>query len=108
MMKIRMKTKLFIGYPVEIFINYYFFIIIKVKMLIASQKCAGEMRQCASSDAFWRKTIRILVRCRWRKCRKLLSEIRDVGTGGHRGIVIYKGCHCKASLGALPLASPQT
>ena len=27
----------------------------------------------------------ILVKCRWRKCRKLLSEIRDVGTVGHRG-----------------------
>ena len=48
----------------------------------AKIKCAGEMRQCASSDAFQRKTMRILVRCRWPKCRTLLIEIRDVGTGG--------------------------
>ena len=58
----------------------------KVKMLIVLQKCAGEIRQCASSDAFWRKTMWILVRSRWPKCWKLLIEVRAVGTGGgHRG-----------------------
>ena len=72
MMKIRMKTK--------------------IKMLIVYKKCAGEMRQCASLEAFWRKKYEDFDEIPLAKMLEIIDRGQrgrnQWGGGGKEGIVI--------------------